>query len=411
MRTISIRTKLITAILLTLGCLAIASTFLVRTLYERSAQAASREALRGAALAYEDLERNDIEKLSTVLDVLVANSALRDAFAAKDRDRLQAVAAPIHQVLKAEHRINHWNWIEPETRRMFLRVHLPTKFGDAIEREGLTRAMAKQETSSGKELGKSEFALRVARPFVVDGKVIGYIELGEGMQHFLGRMKTQTGNDFAMFIAKRHVDEGEWARTRGTARNGWGDLAAAVVVNSTTTDPMVDEGAVAGGATAGQLLDEVKLGGASFVRGVFPVREASGAIVGGMVVSHDVTALRAGMQRDLLLALCLLGGLALLASALVYLLVDRLIFRRLQVMMATMEDLSARVAGGDYQVGAGALPARDDEIGRFERFFGEFLALVGNTLRALSERRQQVKAAARPPAVVRPPPVRPPAVG
>jgi methyl-accepting chemotaxis protein len=173
-----------------------------------------------------------------------------------------------------------------------------------------------------------------------------------------------------------------------------------VVVNSTTTDPMVDDGAVAAGAAAEQLLDEVTLGEASFVRGVFPVREASGAVVGGLVVRHDVTALRAGMQRDLLLALAVLGGLALLASALVYLLVDRLIFRRLQVMMATMEDLSARVAGGDYQVGASPQPTRDDEIGRFERFFGEFLALVGDTLRTLSERRQQARAAAgRPPAV------------
>jgi HAMP domain-containing protein len=398
--TVSIRAKLVAAIVLTLGASGVASAFLMRALYTRSTRAASEEALRGASLAYQDLERNDVEKLSTVLDVLVANPALRDAFAAKDRERLQAIALPIHQVLKKEHGIGHWNFIEPETRKMFLRPHLPDKHGDVIDRQGLLRAMAKQETSSGKELGKSEFALRVGRPFYADGKVIGYIELGEGIGHFLGKMKAQTGNEFAMYIAKRHIDAGEWARTRGSARNNWDDFPDVVVVNSTTQDALVDEAAVQGGAAAGTVLDEARQGGAYFVRGVFPVREASGSVVGGLVVRHDVTALHAGMQQELLKALAVLAVLALVASLLVFLLVDRLIFKRLSGMMSTMEDLSTRLAGGDYQVGSTARAARDDEIGRFETFFGEFLALVGNTLRTLSarHRQQQARPPARPPA-------------
>ncbi|HET9595322.1 MAG TPA: cache domain-containing protein [Anaeromyxobacteraceae bacterium] len=398
MRNLSIRTKLVAAIVLTLGLSGVASALLVRALYVRSAEAASSAALKGAASAYEELERQEIEKLSTVLDVLVANPALRDAFAAKDRDRLQAVALPIHQVLKAEHRINHWNFIEPETRRMFLRPHLPTKFGDVIDRQSLLRAMSKQETAAGKELGKSEFALRVGRPFYADGKLIGYIELGEGIQHFLGRMKAQTGNDFAMFVAKRLLDEGEWARTRGQARNGWNDFPDAVVVNATTDEALVDEGAITVPSGSTQVLEETESGGRSWVRGVFPVRDASGGVVGGMVVRHDVTALRAGMGRALLVTLAVLALLALVASALVWVLVNRLIFRRLRGMMATMEDLSARVAGGDYDVASRvASGSADDEIGRFERFFAEFLALVGATLRTLSERTR--RAAGRPPAV------------
>jgi hypothetical protein len=397
MRTLSIRTKLVAAIVLTLGLSGVTSALLVRALYARSADAASSAALKGAASAYEELERQEIEKLSTLLDVLVANPALRDAFAAKDRDRLQAVALPIHQVLKTEHRINHWNFIEPETRRMFLRPHLPTKYGDVIDRQGLVRAMAKQETSAGKELGKSEFALRVGRPFYADGKLIGYIELGEGIQHFLGRMKAQTGDDFAMFVAKRLLDEGEWARTRGAARNGWNDFADAVVVNATAEEPLVDEAAISVPSGATQVLDQTEGGSRFWVRGVFPVRDASGAVVGGMVVRHDVTALRAGMGRALLVTLAVIALLALVASALVWLLVNRLIFRRLRNMMATMEDLSARVAGGDYDVASRVTPGSDDEIGRFERFFAEFLALVGDTLRALSERSR--RGAGRPPAV------------
>lgn len=398
MRSVSIRAKLVVAVVLVLGASGAASALIVQSLYGRAVRAASEDALRSASAAYEDLERNDVEKLSAALDVLVGDGAIRDAFAARDRDRLQAATAAIHQALKADHGIGHWNFIEPETRKMFFRVHLPSKFGDTIERQGLQRAMARQETSAGKELGKSEFALRVARPFLADGKVIGYIELGEGIQHFLGRMKAQTGNDFAMFIAKKLIDQGEWARTRGSERNSWDDWADVVVVNSTTQDPMVDVAAVTGSATPGQILGEDRRGDSIFVRGVAPVRDASGVAVGGLVVRHDITALEHCMRASLLLALGLLVGLALLASALVYLLVERLIFGRLRRMTGAMEDLSVRLAGGDYGVGRAVVATSDDEIGRFEKFFGEFLVLVGNTLRSLADRRQADRPSRRPPA-------------
>jgi methyl-accepting chemotaxis protein len=343
--------------------------------------------------------------MSTALDVLVLNPALRDAFAARDRDRLQAVALPILQTLKSDHGIGHWNWVEDASKKMFLRVHLPSKYGDISERAGLSRAISRQETGSGKELGKSAFALRVDRPFFADGKVIGYIGLGEEIDHFLGKMKNQTGNEFAMFISKKFIDQSEWARTRGQARNNWGDFTDVVVVNSTTSEQLVDQAAIQGsGALAGTILEEVTREGATFARGVFPVREATGNVVGGLVVRHDITALHTGMRNGLLQALGFLAALAVVASVLAYLFVDRLIFGRLRKLMATMEDLSARLAGGDFGVAAAVRATRKDEIGAFERFFGEFLGLVSNMLHTLSERAKGQAARAAP---LRPP-ARPP---
>jgi len=401
MPSFSIRAKLVIAIVLTLGASGLASAALVRDLYLRSARAAAEEALKGAAAAYEQIERNDVEKLSTALDVVVHHPGIRDAFAARDREKLQALTLPIHQVLKADHGIGHWNYIEPETRKMFLRPHLPAKFGDVIERASLLKAMSRLETSAGKELGKSEFALRVGRPFFADGKVIGYIELGEGVTHFLGKMKAQTGNDFAMFIHKKLIDQAEWARTRGTERNSWDDFAEVVVVNSTTGDPIVDASAIQGGGGTAKVLEEVERGGTMYARGVFPVRDSAGTVVGGLVVRHDINALFGGMRQGLFQALGFLLALTAVAALLVFLLVDRLIFRRLKGMMATMEDLSVRLAGGDYSVGAVARSPRSDEIGRFESFFADFLGLVGNTLRGLAERQRQVPP--RPPPRAAPP--------
>ncbi len=393
MRSVSIRSKLVVAIVLIMAVSAAASSVLVRTLYGRSARGASAEALRGAAAAYEELERQEIARMSAIVDMLAANPGIRDAFAARDRERLQAVSQPIHAVLKGEHGIGHWNFVDAENRRMFLRVHLPAKHDDVIERASLIKAMERRELSAGKELGKSAFALRVGKPVLMEGRLVGYIELGEEIDHFLGRMKQQTGNDFAMFISKKLIDASEWARTRGATRNGWSDFPDVVVVNTTTQEPMVDAAAVTGGGAEGRTLDELSRDGAVFARAVFPVRDSGGNVVGGLVVRHDISGLYAAMWQGLLQAIAFFVALAVVASLLAYLLVDRMIFRRLRAMMATMEDASMRLAGGDYSVAGTVKASSDDEIGKFEGFFGNFLGLVGNTLRGLVDRARQ----ARPP--------------
>jgi hypothetical protein len=402
---VSIRAKLVIAIVLTLGVAAAVSALLVRQLYLSTARAAAANALRSASATYADLEKNEVEKITAILDVIVQDKEVRDAFAARERDRLQAVVLPMHTVLKKDHGIAHWNFVDSETKKMFLRPHLPTKFDDVIERPALNKAIARRENSVGKELGKSAFALRVGRPFWgADGKLVGFIELGTEIEFFLDRMKQQTGNDFAMFIQKRLLDESEWARTRAlrNIKNTWNDFGEVVVTNSTTPDQIVDPSAFGALDPAGTILDEVEKDGATFARGVFPVRESSGNVVGGLVVRHDITALRADMQAGLLRALGLLGGLAVLASILVYPVVDRLIFRRLRTMMATMEDMSVRLAGGDYSVGNVQRKVHQDEIGGFETFFGDFVRLVGDTLRTLSERqKQQARPVSRPPASAR----------
>lgn len=397
MRNVSIRVKVVFAIVAIMGVCGLASTALVRALYARSSRVASEEALRSAAADYEELERQDVARISALLDVLAANQALRDAFAAKDRDKLQAIAQPIHQVIKGDHGIGHWNFVDTD-RRMFLRVHLPTKHSDLIERPALVKAMERREMSVGKELGKSAFALRVGKPVFVGGQLVGYMELGDEIERFLGQMKQQSGNDYAMFIQKKLIDGSEWARTRGTARNNWNDFADVVITNATTPEALVDAAAIAGAATPGRTLEEAVQDGKVFARGVFPVRDSSGNVVGGLVVRHDITALRDALSQGLVAALAFFAALAAAASVIAYLLVDRLIFRRLRAMMSAMEDASMRLAGGDYAVAGAVATGRKDEIGRFESFFGEFLALVANTLRALLERQRQAPRPAAPPA-------------
>jgi hypothetical protein len=382
----TIRAKLVLAIVLMMAVSAAASLVLVRALYLRTSHGAAEQALAGAAAAYAELERNEVARMGAIVDMLELNPGIRDAFASRDRERLQAVSLPIHAILKGEHGIGHWNYVDSDTRKMFLRVHLPSKYDDVIERPTILKAIERREASAGKELGKSAFALRVGKPLIIDGKLVGYVELGEEIEFFLGRMKQQTGDDFAMFIQKKRIDASEWARTRGTRRNTWDDLKDMVVVNATGEDVHVDQAAVDALGADGRTLDEQTRDASVFARGVFPVRDSSGNIVGGLLVRHDITPLNRAMWQGLMRAVAFFVALAILASFVGFFLVDRIIFRRLRAMTSTMEDASMRLAGGDYSVAATVKPTSSDELGQFEQFFGNFLGLVGNTLRSLVER-------------------------
>ncbi len=256
----------------------------------RGATQAQQDAVRAAAAAFEKLERADVEMLSRSLDALVGDPALVGPFLARDREELLRAARPVFERLKAENQITHFYFLDPEPgRTCFLRVHKPEQFGDRVGRDTLTAAIATKTIGAGKELGKTAFALRVVKPIRSGGKIVGYMELGEEIDHFVDRMKQQTGDDFGLFVDKQHVDRAELARVRNDDR--WDEHADVVLINSTMWDEKhVDLGMPLGklpekGAILGDLEEEK---GRRYAAGAFPVRNASGHVVGALFVRHQI---------------------------------------------------------------------------------------------------------------------------
>jgi hypothetical protein len=126
----------------------------------------------------------------------------------------------------------------------------------------------------------------VVKPISSRGKVIGYMELGEEIDHFFGRMKAQTGDDFGLLVDKRFVDRKELARVIKEDR--WDERPDLVLIQST----MWDEKNIDVGGSLQTLTDEGmgfkewKEGGESFAGGSFPVRDASQRVVGAVFVRH-----------------------------------------------------------------------------------------------------------------------------
>jgi len=118
---------------------------------------------------------------------------------------------------------------------------------------------------------------------------------------------------------------------------------------------------------------------------VFPVADKSGKQVGVVYSIENITP-QADNAKSVIYSTMIAIGLTLLIVTLVIgAMLDLWIFRRLTHMISSMEDLSMRVAGGDFY--AKYEPSgRNDEIGKFERFFERFLDLMTATLRSLVDK-------------------------
>lgn len=386
-----IRTKVVVAVLASMALVALVAGSIMRAASERNIRLNAEAAVASAKGAFVATERAEVEKLSSTLTALLADARLRERFVRRDRAGLEALAAPVLLELKARHGITHWYFHLPD-RTCFLRVHRPERFGDAVVRATLAMATERGGVGAGKELGKTAFALRVVRPWIADGTLLGYVELAEELDGFLQRMKGQTGDEYALLVEKRHLDRASYAEVRRAAgrRDDWDDQPATVAIDATSPGVAVEgwPGEPAALPDGGVFLGETFDAGRSFARGVLPVTDAAGGRVGVLFVRSDISRMHDNMTGARRRVLGLLVGLSVLSAAFLVIFVNALVFARLRRMTTLLEDVAARLVGGDYDV-AGAVPAprANDEIGGFEAFFGQFIAVVAETLQGLTARR------------------------
>jgi hypothetical protein len=358
--------------LLALG-LAAAGAEVVTRSFEDRVEEVGEGVLRSAAEAFATLQRAEEEKLAATLDALMASDQLRVAFQARDRGRLLALAAPVLQTLRDRDGITHWYFHEPEpSRRVFLRVHKPDLFGERVERATLARAADTGDLGAGLELGRTAFALRVVRPWVHDGQVIGYLELAERIDHFLEAMKRRTGDDYGLLVKKRLIDEQAWASVLRPLANSWNGRPDVLAINSTAiAEGILDyAGDLDRLGEGGDLLGEAIIGGRAYLRGVFPVRDAAGRAVGGLFVAHDFTVHHAAVQEARRTTFALLLGLAALAAFGFAVLARLFVFRRIRWLRERLERRTAGWAPGGR---AGAMTGHDD-LSRLETLFERALS-------------------------------------
>jgi hypothetical protein len=372
MRGHSAESILVLAVTLLSLAIGLAGVELTSRRYEQKVEEVGQHVLTSAAEAFAVQQRSEAEKLSAVLEAVMASEELRAAFVARDRERLQRLAQPLLEGLREHNRITHWYFFTPEPEpHVFLRVHRPDLFGDAPKRATLRRAVESGAVGAGLELGKTAFALRVVRPWIHQGVVLGYLELAQEIDHFLTALKGRSGDEYGLLVAKRYLDAEAWASAAGPHASSWNDRDDALVVDATgdTTGIRDWRGDIESLPPLGLTLGELDRGDRVFIRALFPVLDAAGRRAGALAVVHDFTDHHLAVQQGHTFALALTLLAALGAAAGVAILVNLLVFRRLAALRSRLE----RRAGDLKPEVREVAQERHDDLGRLEVLFDRVL--------------------------------------
>jgi HAMP domain-containing protein len=227
---------------------------------------------------------------------------------------------------------------------------------------------------------------------------------------WLERMKEQSGVDYFLLLDKEQIDAEAYASTREQAglADNWDEQDTYVVALATdeqmaTQYPFnvppgdvpemgkligIENGACSrtchGSLTAEGDYWSVawRDDGLSKAHGVFPVTDAQGATIGTVYSVQDISPNADGALHSMLRTLEVIAVTLLIATLVIGGMLDALVFKRLERMITSIEDISMRVAGGDFE--AHYEPSGStDEIGKFEKFFAQFIDLVSMTMKSL----------------------------
>lgn len=255
------------------------------------------EILKRIETTYHDYEKNSEQSLSGIVGILARDKKLGFYFSKRDKDGLYFYSLPIFKELKRKRILTHWYFINPEPyKTCFLRVHNRNLFGDKITRFTFEKCVVTKKTTSGKELGKTAFALRVVHPWYMNNKLLGYLEVGIGIDSFFKNLKKITKSDIALIIRKKFLSRSKWTsvkREKGEINN-WNDNPKYLILSRTSTKKnLIDLSDISEIFPENRtLLSKINIAGEHFIKGVFPLRDASGIKIGGIFVLKDITTIQ-----------------------------------------------------------------------------------------------------------------------
>jgi PAS domain S-box-containing protein len=263
-----------------------------------------------------DLE-NHAEIMEVALDYLTDEIELHEALRAGDAARLLKDWGPRYRSLKEEHGITHFYFITVD-HKCLLRLHRPEKSGDVIDRSTLFAAEQTGEKASGVEVGPlGQMVLRVVKPVIVEGELIGYVELGEEISHIMQDRQIQSGSQLAVVVPKSEIERSEWEA--GMAALGrppeWEALPDSLVSFSSWEEALPDAiAAIAAEGAATPTAVDANFDGKAWSVAVVPFTNATGQKVGDLILALDITEKKQLFGQQLILIGA--GGSALLAALL-----------------------------------------------------------------------------------------------
>lgn len=291
---------------------------------------------------YERIEE-DALLLNGLIDFLKEDKQLKNAWLKKDRDELLEYAKPLFENIRSKYRVTHFYFHDLDGT-CFLRVHKPSRYGDFIKRFTMDNASRQGKPSYGIELGPlGTFTLRTVHPWLIDGQLVGYMELGEEIEHITPKIKKVINSEIFIAIDKSYLNRAGWEEgMKMLGRAGHWDLLSNFAIIDYTLKEIPEK--IARNmdlvhTTHEDLLLEMKIDGLNYYAGFVPLIDAGGRDVGDLIVIKDITEKRAALRllSSILTFICIVVGIVLFV--LFYLYIKRIELK----LTAAYSDLKAEI--------------------------------------------------------------------
>jgi C4-dicarboxylate-specific signal transduction histidine kinase len=295
--------------------LVVAAMLTIAYWYEARAQqqdlAASRRAVEHMLAVELD---SHTAKLHAALVPLSRDAALRAAFESGQREALLALVQPLFEEMRDRFDVTHFYLLDPQ-RSVVLRVHEPDFHGDVIARSSMLRAQETGSSSESIEMGPlGTLTIRAVSPWYAEGRLIGFLELGEELRHIASQIHAAFDLDIMVVV------EGE-ARNADAPASEDGRGAPTPTILS-TTNPEIPE-------TLAQRLASFESGwvagesGHAFYTAAIPFYDEAARPIGRLIMVRDVTPLQDRLRQSL----AIVALFSLLAGSMVFALLYTILSR------------------------------------------------------------------------------------
>ena len=140
--------------------------------------------------------------IKSFLTLVKEKDLLKKAFQGSDKEELFKNSKELYKMLNKNNDITHFYFIKPDGK-VLLRVHDFEKDSDTVNRYTFLKAKETNSTFHGIEFGlKKNYTLRVVSPWIEEGKIIGYIEIGKEIDKIIETLSRRLGIEVFFAIKK-----------------------------------------------------------------------------------------------------------------------------------------------------------------------------------------------------------------
>ncbi len=339
--------------------------------------------------SFQNLKERDTKILFSALEVIVQDPGLKTVYLEKNREKLFNYGQSLFQNLKNRYGITHFYFILPDGR-VFLRMHNEKLYGDLVGRISFQLARDTKKPAWEMELGKTAFALRTVMPYYEADKLIGYVELGEEIDHFLKILKDETNSEFAIIAEKKDLDRSDWKSVKQVVglRDNWDDLKKHLVLGSTSAGKVATQWFVEDDLERVEkgenIFRRIQNKGKTFMCSGFDLKDEWGRHVGAVLSLMDITDHVAAAQK---------ANNAILRMALMFFVVTftagMLISRSITKPILKLSELTRAIGSGDLDRRVDVTST--DEIGQLGTTFNNMIERRKCAEEALVESEKRVR--------------------